>query len=358
MAAQSVSVEEAFKQLNKLCGFGDGDGEKLWTASSAALGNASLPLVESLSKAAFGLASVADANWSKLQAQLAEAGATLNLENAQQLQLLSAGLLMRLISGNSPTAAQAALAVSTTACGNARTPVAAVNLTEQAEASIGRLSNDGRKRPELTARPTAPVVAFSKIRTLIETLNPDTVDGAFKAAATEINSSLKKITEAFSATISAAQRTIAIQDEELQHLWWLVGGRSVERGSPFSEIDASARPIVLAKELAGATQLLPGPAGLRALFARTGIGEKPIQVVKAVNACDIDWLRSIDGRDGASAATFPLHTAINRRIETNGDTDQWIAGWSGATGIKADHKVPANELAVLFFRERLLRRGA
>lgn len=358
MAVQSVSVEQAFKQLINLCGFGDGDGEKLWSASSTVLSNASgLPLVESITKTAFGLASVADANWAKLQAQMAEAGATLDLENAQQLQLLSAGLLMRLISGNSATATQAALAATTTACGNARKPVAAVNLTEQAEVNIARLSNDVRKRPDLTARPTPPVIAFSTIRPLLDTLNPDTVSGAFKAAALEIDSELNRIAEAFSTTLSVAQRTIAIQDEELQHLWWLVGGRSVERNVPFSGIDASAKPIVLAKELAGATQLLPGPAALRALFDRVGIGKEAILVVNAINACDIDWLQSIDARDGASSATFPLHTAINRRLET-GDTEQWVASWSGATGIKAGHEVPANELAVLFFRERLLRRGA
>lgn len=356
MTAQNVSVEEAFKQLLKLCGFDDGGGEKLWSASSTVLGNLSLPVVESLSKTAFGLANVADANWATLQAQLTEAGAALNLEHAQQLQLLSAGLLMRLISGNSRMAAQAALVVTTTACGNARKPVAVVNLTEQAEANIGRLSRDGRKRPDLTARSTVPVIAFSKIRPLLEPLNADTVDGAFKAAATEISSELKKIADAFSSMLSAAQSTIAIQDEELQHLWWLVGGRSVERNVPFSELDVNAKPLILAEELAAATQLIPGPAALRALFGRAGIEEKPIQIVKAINACDIEWLRSVEGRDGASPSTFPLHTALNRRLET-GDSEKWVAGWTGATGIQADHKLPASELAVLFFRERLLRRG-
>jgi hypothetical protein len=356
MTAQNISVDTAFKQLIKLCGFDDGGGDKLWNASNTVLSAAPLPLVESISKTAFGLASVADANWAKLQAQLTDAGATLNLENAQQLQLLSAGLLMRLMSGNGGTAAQAALVVTTTACGNARKPVAAVNLGEQAEENILRLSNDGRKRPDLSARPTPPAIMFSKIRPLLETINADNLDNAFKAAATEINGGLKKVAEGFSTTLSAAQRTIAVQDEELQHLWWLVGGRSIERNVPFSELDGSAKPLMLAKELAAATQLIPGPTALRALFNKAGVGEKPIQIVKAINACDIEWLRSIDGREGASSVAFPLHTAVNRRLET-GDTEQWIAGWCGATGIKADHKVSANELAVLFFRERLLRRG-
>lgn len=351
-----VSVEQAFKDLVKLCGFEGADGDKLWTASDAALVDASPALVESLIKTAFGMASAGDPHLAKLQTKLGESGVTLNLEDARSIQLLCTGLLMHLISGASALAAHAAIAITTAACAAARKPVASINLVEQAEAAITRLSDAGRKRADLAPRAATASVAFAKIRPLIETVNGDTVDSAFKNAAAEINAALKKMNQDFSSVLSAAQRTIVIQDEELQHLWWLVGGRSIDEKRPFSELDPATKPLVLAKELAAATHLTPGPSAIRALFARAGVQEAPISIANAVNACDLDWLRSIDARDGASTLTCPLHTAVNRRAET-GESEQWVAGWRGAIGLKRDHKVSGIELAVLFYRERLLRRA-
>jgi hypothetical protein len=354
----AVSLEQGFKDLVKLCGFDGAESEKLWATSATVLGAATPALVESLTRAAFGTASAGDPSLAKLQAQFSEAGVTLNWENSQSLHVACAGLLMRMLASTGALPTQAALSITTAACGGARKPVASLNLIEQAESAIDRASLEGRKRPDIAiAKLAAPSVGFTKIRPLLETLNADTVDSGFKNAAGEINTALKKLLQDVVGTLAATQRVLVMQDEELQHLWWLIGGRSVEGKALFKDIDKAAKPIVLAHELAGMTQLSPGPTSLRALFARAGVTDSKLTIPDAVNACSIEWVRSYGEREDISSLTSPLHTAIARRAET-GEKGQWEAGWHGATNIGTDHKVSGVEMAALFFRERLLRRHA
>ena len=67
-------------------------------------------------------------------------------------------------------------------------------------------------------------------------------------------------------------RQISLGEEELQMLWWLIGGHSNVADAPFDEVAAPLKPLVFGEELGQLTQVSPGPASMKALLSRAGIG--------------------------------------------------------------------------------------
>jgi GTPase-associated system helical domain len=79
-----------------------------------------------------------------------------------------------------------------------------------------------------------------------------------------------------------ALRYISIQDEELNMLWWLQGGRT-QAGQLFEEIPREQQPFVLARDLAEATFSLPGASAIGSLLERAGIkNDEPLEVAAAI----------------------------------------------------------------------------
>ena len=175
-------------------------------------------------------------------------------------------------------------------------------------------------------------------------------------AAEATNTALAEVLRMLKSLAIAATDFAAIQDEELQMLWWVFGGRSAEMECAFDAIHLDAQSLILAADLAGMTKFLPGPMSAKAILSRSGLKErKRCTIPAAVNACDSGWLnRQVEGRE-ISPVMQPIHFAIKRKLETGDDTS-WVAGWSGAIGIEAAHAMSALTLGNLFYRERLIAR--
>jgi len=146
---------------------------------------------------------------------------------------------------------------------------------------------------------------------------------------------------------------LRMQDEELQMLWWLIGSRSVDLDVPFEKLPPEAKPLFLAKELAEDTELLPGPPSIKGLLSRAGLPETAIDIARVINGADAVWLRGFLPEDEPSPVTTPIHYALKRQVET-GAGQAWVAGWAAAVGAPTDLSVKSIQLAVLFYRERLL----
>jgi hypothetical protein len=279
--------------------------------------------------------------------------------NDREMQLLSAAVLTDLFLRTGNVASIAAMATSTAAGLGRPRPDLPLDLPETAEAAMQAQAEGRRRRPDLSAlRGTAfPKAEFDKAPAKVQaqgdftgviaalTAVTEASKVAFDAAAKHVNDGL-----------TAANAFIAIQDEELQMLWWLTGGRSWDLDRLFAQVPVEERTLVLAKELAGLTLYPPGPPAIKALLARGGVEDKEdVTIAGCVNACDKDWLQSlVDGKD-PSPITRPLHFAIKRKLETD-DKTAWIAGWSAVTGLDAAKKHSALHVGLLFFRERLLAR--
>jgi hypothetical protein len=150
------------------------------------------------------------------------------------------------------------------------------------------------------------------------------------------------------------ERLLKLQDEELQMLWWLVGEMSWEFDKAFNSLPIDSKPLVLAKELAGMTNFIPGPVSLKPLLSRAGITKKKkLTIPEAINSCDESWLNGITTGLNPSSLTLPIHFAIIRKVET-GEKEAWIPGWAASTKIEATRKLSSLDLGYLFYLERLL----
>ncbi len=278
--------------------------------------------------------------------------------NERELEILCGSALAILFERDGDISATGALAVTTAALNGARSPELPMDLPVLAEHAIGRIAEVNRKRPNLSQHiPAAtPKVDFSAAMAKVQQ-QPDWsgVAAAFGLAAEAVQATLAPIAQQSAASIERANTFIAIQDEELQMLWWVFGERSTDLDCPFKDVTPTERqPLLFAKELADATEFPPGPSSAKALLARTGLRERErLTIPVAVNACDASWLGSLAIQRDVSPVSAPVHTAIFRKLETGDDTS-WVSGWAAVSGIDQNYSLSALTLGNLFYRERLL----
>lgn len=275
--------------------------------------------------------------------------------NDREIEVLCGAALATVLEKADDIAAQAALATSTTLFAGARKTDFPYDFAAAAEATIARISEQRRIRSTMPR--LGQVGRFGvdseTIEKLKQGINHETVVAAVNVVAAQANAVARDMNVKASAAIQAMERFAAIQDEELQLLWWLFGGRSKKLDIPFADLPADAQPIILASELADATQFMPGPESVKPILSRAGLKErKKTEVASAVNACDTDLLREfVEGVEPAPLVR-PLHFAIHRKLEA-GDETSWIANWAAITGLVAETALPGIDLGNLFYRERL-----
>ena len=275
--------------------------------------------------------------------------------NDRELEVLCGAGLATVLEGTDDVAAQAALATSVALFAGARRTDFPYDFDAASEAAIARISERRRIRPALPRLGTVGRfgVDADTIEKLKQGITHETVVAAVNVVAAQANAAARDITGKANAAIQAMEHFVAIQDEELQLLWWLFGGRSKKLDRPFAEVPSDAQPIVLASEVADATQFMPGPESVKPILSRAGLKERrKTAVAAAINACDTELLRKfIEGVEPAPLVR-PLHFAIHRKLEAGDDTS-WAANWSAVTGIQVDAALPGIELGNLFYRERL-----
>ncbi len=277
--------------------------------------------------------------------------------NDRELEILCGSALAVLLERNDDGAASASLALSAASLDGARTTNLPMNLPLLATAATVRIAEHRRKRPKLDREPlqSMPKVDFADAKAKFQA-QPDAtgMGAAFDVAAASVNVALNNVGDLLSASLRKNDTFIAIQDEELELLWWVTGERSDDLNKRFDEIPANVGPLVFAKELASATQFLPGPVSIRSLLSRAGLRDNvPVTIPEALNACDAGWLASLSNLNGASALVRPIHFGIGRKLET-GDETSWVAGWAKACGIEEQHPFSQLTLGCLFYGERLL----
>lgn len=275
--------------------------------------------------------------------------------NDREVEVLSGSILAVLLEKNDHLSGWAALAITTSALNGKRTLQLPLDLIALAENAIARIAEKNRERPNLqSAKLDAPKIGFAKAKEKLTTIDAVGIGATFDAAAEAINLSLSNMVKEFNSSIDATADFIAIQDEELNMLWWVLGERSDGVKKIFTAIPERQRPLILGAELADATTYLPGPRSIGGLLTRAGLESKhTLTIPDAVNACDKAWLEPLSNNKAVSPLSQPIHFAIQRKLET-GDEASWISGWAGSCGLDATLSFPSLTLGTLFYRERLL----
>ncbi|WP_435609809.1 GTPase-associated system all-helical protein GASH [Pseudomonas knackmussii] len=276
--------------------------------------------------------------------------------NDRELQVLAAAALVALMQdANARVAEQAAIAVTTTVLLDGRSSdTLPMDLAALGEAAIHQLGEAARQRPAIQLAQEPPKLVFDKASAKItEQFDAASVSSAFGLAAESTFQALRTLLQRQVLAINSVDKFLRVQDEELQMLWWLTGQRCKSLDCAFDAVKPEAQPFVFARELSDATEVLPGPASIKAILSRAGLkGRKKISFVAAINGPDEGWLRSFYNSESTSPVLTPIHYAIHQRLEVGGDV--WASVWESATGIDANRMLSPLDLSELFYRERLL----
>lgn len=159
-----------------------------------------------------------------------------------------------------------------------------------------------------------------------------------------------------SAKIAAKERRIlenqlAIQDEEIDLLWWASNQVVSATGDPIISLPDGARALIVGADAANLTNFTPGPVSLPALLEKAGMSrDKHTTISDAINAVDTEWLKAISPE--TVSQRLPIHFAIAKRLETP-DKNAWPAHWASIVRLDNSASLSEIELAHLFYNERL-----
>lgn len=284
--------------------------------------------------------------------------------SGREIEVLAAACLVVLIDSNEDQelATATALAVATASMCEARKLSLPMDLAGIASRQLRELSEANSRRPDLS-RYLGTVLSSLNLDAATKQYqaaqNADGFNAAMKAVADTTDNALKAVLQNQQRALNATAKTMAMQDEELQMLWWLIGGRSWDLDCSFQEVTTEARTLVMAKELADLTNIHPGPASIKGLMSRAHVSDARTSIQNVVMATEsgvTEWLNALlndIGDEDPSSVTLPLHLAIKRQLEA-GRGDTWVSAWAGAAGIPADFTCSQLQLAEHFYRERLL----
>ncbi|MGN7875934.1 GTPase-associated system all-helical protein GASH [Roseateles sp. 22389] len=286
--------------------------------------------------------------------QLAEAGPALMDEEAA---LLAAVTLAMILEEQDAKAGKAAALVTGAFCAGLRTLTQPMDLVGLAIATQNYLAETARRRPPLEQQKLVnPQLDIAVHLAALQDGNIATVRAAIEALASASRQTLTAMATRQRAFEAAVQGYVKVQDEELDILWWLQGGRCTRFDQTFEEVRSEFRPIVIAVELAALTKVLPGPTALPSLLSRAGVDDVvQLSIPAMVQGFPHEWLGRVLPEDKAgkvSATTTPILEAVRRRQEVNGQ-DTWVSAWATVTGVEATASLPARTLAELLYRELL-----
>lgn len=290
----------------------------------------------------------------QVRSQLAEAGLALNDEEAA---LLAAVTLAMILEVQDATAGKASAMITGAFCAGLRTLRQPMDLVGLAVATQNYLAETARRRPSLEQQKLVnPQLDIGAHLSALEESNIATVRAAIDALAIASRQTLTAMATRQRAFETAVQGYVKVQDEELDILWWLQGGRCTRFDTDFEEVQSEFRPIVIAVELAALTKVLPGPTALPSLLSRAGVDDVvQLSIPEMVQGFPHAWLGRVLPEDRAgkvSTTTTPILEAVRRRLEVDGQ-DTWISAWATVTGIEATASLSARTLADLLYRELL-----
>lgn len=290
----------------------------------------------------------------QLREQLADGAPPIGDE---ELALLAASALSVILNRLDATSARATALVTGASCAGLRALKQPMNLVGMAKDAQAHLAETFRRRPPLEQQKLVnPQIDIQAGLDGLQEGSVTTVRAAISALATATTKALTAIATRQRQFESAVQDYVRVQDEELDILWWLQGGRCTIFGMPFEEAPAEHRPLVFACELANLTKVLPGPTALPSLLIRAGVDEgAQVTIPGAIQGLPKEWLVHLlsEARaDKVSIVTTPILEAVRRRKEVDGQ-DSWIAPWSAVCGISQDAQLPALQFSEAFYREML-----
>jgi len=290
----------------------------------------SASLAVDLTRLYFGLPTPKGTDW--FRDAFAETDPSFSMiDNAREASVLSACLLASAINDGKPFAG---LAVLTAAVAGNRTPLVRPTLPEEARQA---LHNQALQRRHFT-------------NTISSAPTPNTPQAA---TPTQASRQSRAATREFKTQLSEVQ-------EEVDMLWWYVGGWSLMLERPFSELSKPLSAVTAGLDLASLTKKPLGPAAAPALLQRLISGTPNKEVGKtslqdAVDALPRELFANLKLGSGPKQAPdiCPVLAALSKAAEI-GASPAWQEAFKATAHIEPDTTLHPFELAMQVYRERLL----
>lgn len=330
--------------------------QKRWDAICELVESSDLTLIDTMVRLAFaGRPAPSASSVARVEEAFLEHDPAFRSDsNGRELQILAACALAVLIDADFGADATGALAVATSFLMGGRSPTVPVDLQRLSAEALVVLADRSRNRVTPTHVATKALGlsdAGSKVRSSNDW---NAVATALDELGSAAEAAIAQVAKSSNQRLRRLNQNMAVRDEELDMLWWLLGKHSEDLDCAIEKIPSNYRPLVVAKQLADLTAVLPGPRSIRGILSRAELaGRKKVALTAAVNDAPTEWLEALLPEDDASAMTLPAHFAIRRRLET-GAGETWIAGWAAASGLEETLSLKPLDLAEQFYRERLL----
>jgi len=270
-------------------------------------------------------------------------------EFRRELEILSAAVLIQLFS----TLPDAAIAVLNASCGGKRTVDLPMDLVGRAKKAMVAFSHKKQQRPtDKELEIVSPAFEFEVSEEATASMSPELWKTELENLHEGAQEALGDVIDQQNLITRRLVRQVSLGEEELQMLWWMIGGHSSSLDAPFTDIPALVKPLVLGKELGRLAQISPGPASIVAIMARAGLASDTVSVLDVVNGADMQWIEEATKSTRLSPVTTPLHFALETRHDIESD-DAWLPVWASKSGLPPDTCMSAIQIAELFYREHL-----
>ena len=313
----------------------------------------------SLVRLFFGLSEPIENTSSWFREAFAEADPSFTmLDNAREAAVLSSCLLSAAFQERDKGHVEAGLAVLTTGAHN-RQPIVMPTLIEDARDHLDALSVEVRTPSEVdvaTIRRSSVSKVAEEADRLAQAPDWPQAVALFKKVSDESQAGFGQT----SAVLTPLARHVDLLQEEVNMLWWYVGGWSKVLDRPFLELALPVAAVLAGIDLAGLVQTIPGPVAARALLhklIRTGRRGKTttIMVKDAINAIPNDALQKLkfSGVLNHIPDICPLLTALQKAAEI-GKGMAWHQAFRKVTSLTEDVAFTPIDLSMQVYREAML----
>lgn len=142
----------------------------------------------------------------------------------------------------------------------------------------------------------------------------------------------------------------SIQDEELEILWWLFGGKSQILNRPFTEINQFQLIVIAGIEISRKTKIETELPSIKGLLIKLGVDSAEEVSFKSIIESTKEIADSILTED----RYCPLLTPTLFALSITRESSSWQKAWERATGLKVNILSKASDWGVQIYRESLI----
>jgi hypothetical protein len=245
------------------------------------------------------------------------------------------------------------------------------------EAALAYVRNEGiRVREEsdelaaLKARTPLKDLRKIELATVVTAPGWQIVEDNFQSIVSwnnDLLTALRKLQGSVSGAVEGLKATTTLGvvgglKEEVNILWWIFSERSRDLELPLAAVGFPAAALVLPKEAADLTVMLPGPPSIENVLAKglDNCGEVPetVRLRDVVNAADRSWREKwIATIDLTQVEDFtPIHRAVRISLSTN-EATTWIPAYDKTSSVKAKSSLAPLAFSSQVYTESLLVRS-